>query len=84
MLAYLAIEKAQEEELFRKELERAQNEGNAANDEDDKKTSMNHKLIEKVVRVFKTHRSVADIDCSFVKDVVDGMVKSETPEIDDD
>ena len=46
-------------------------------------TSTNHGLTEKVVKVFKTHRSVQDIDCAFVKEVVQGMVKSEVFEVEE-
>ncbi len=34
-------------------------------------------MIEKVIKTCKAHRSMADIDCSYIQTVVQGMVDSE-------
>ena len=64
MLAYIAIDKQQDEQ----------------HNTDDEELKISYSLIEKCVKHFKSHRSAADFDNSFIKSVVMQMW-SQTAEI---
>ena len=83
MLAYEAIElvaKQKEEALARGENQEEQNDSDSKSQfrllEDDD-SPYNHYLIEKVVKTFKVHRSMDDIDCGYIREIVEGMVSIE-------